>query len=96
MKKPQQPQKAVVVSAPQIHLINDEGESLAYEAEMQYVRKPNEIKLILCSPDDDIRIGQLVDLVYNRIKRAYQHKYSCLSNTSNTFGGFYYTNGRPA
>lgn len=95
MKKLPQPMKAVVVSEPRICDIND-MEALAYEAEMEYVRKDPEVKFILCTPLDDVQVGDRVDLVYNLNKRAYQHKYACKSNESNTHGGFYYTNGRPA
>jgi len=95
MKKPSQPMKAVVVSEPRICDIND-MEALAYEAEMEYVRKEPEVKYILCTSIDDVQIGDRVDLVYNLAQRAYQHKYACRSNKSNTYGGFYYTNGRPA
>lgn len=95
MKKQPQPMKAVVISEPRICDIND-IEALAYEAEMQYVRKKPEVKYILCTPLDDIQVGDSVDLVYNINKRSYQHKYISRSNSSNTAGGFYYTNGRPA
>lgn len=95
MKKPPQPMKAVVVSEPRICDIND-IEALAYEAEMEYVRKEPEVKYILCTPLDDVRIGDSVDLVYNVNMRSYQHKYASRSNNANTIGGFYYTNGRPA
>lgn len=87
--------KAVVVSEPRICDIND-IEALAYEAEMEYVRKEPEVKYILCTPLDDVRIGDSVDLVYNVNMRSYQHKYASRSNNTNTIGGFYYTNGRPA
>ncbi len=95
MKKPPQPMKAVVISEPRICDIDD-MEALAYEAEMQYVRKDPEVKYILCTPLDDVQIGDSVDLVYNINKRSYQHKYISRSNSFNTSGGFYYTNGRPA
>ena len=99
MRKPQEPMKAIVVSKPRIHDYDD-VEALAYEAEMQYKRKAPEVKLILCTPLDDIEVGDTVDLVYQHStvvnKRAYQHKYSCLSNSSNTYGGYYYTNGSSA
>ena len=95
MKKAPQPMKAVVVSEPRICDIND-IETLAYEAEMEYVRKEPEVKYILCTPLDDVRIGDSVDLVYNINMRSYQHKYASRSNNANTIGGFYYTNGRPA
>ena len=95
MKKQPQPMKAVVISEPRICDIND-IEALAYEAEMQYVRKKPEVKYILCTPLDDIQVGDSVDLVYNINKRSYQHKYISRSNSSNTAGGFYYTNGTEA
>ena len=46
--------KAVVISEPRICDIND-MEALAYEAEMEYVRKDPEVKYILCTPIDDSR-----------------------------------------
>ena len=95
MNKLQTQMKAVVVSTPRLHNINDE-ELLAYEAEMQYVRKKPKVKYILCTPIDDVCIGDRVNVKYAVHKRAYQHEYQSLSNSSNSYGEFYYTNGKRA
>lgn len=88
--------QAIAVSKPWMQQINDDGEALAYLAEMQYKTKKPEVKCILCTPLDDVRIGDRVDVTYLVHKHAYHHKYRILSSNQNTYGGFYYTNGSQA
>ena len=74
-----------------------ESEHLAYEAEMQYKRKENQVRTILCSRLDTVNVGEPVLLVYHHGMRAYKHnRHVIVSNPSNCIGGFYYTNGTEA
>ena len=74
-----------------------ESEHLAYDAEMQYKRKENTIRTILCSRLDTVNVGEPVMLVYHHGMRAYKHnRHVIVSNPSNCIGGFYYTNGTEA
>ena len=74
-----------------------ESEHLAYDAEMQYKRKENTIRTILCSRLDTVNVGEPVMLVYHHGMRAYKHnRHVIVSNPSNCVGGFYYTNGTEA
>tara|TARA_X000001382_G_scaffold114313_1_gene92579 strand:+ start:222 stop:530 length:309 start_codon:yes stop_codon:yes gene_type:complete len=75
----------------------EETQHLAYEAEMQYKRKPNEIKTILCSRLDTVNVGEPVMLVYHHGMRSYKHNRNVIvSNSRNCLGGFYYTDGTKA
>ena len=74
-----------------------ESEHLAYDAEMQYKRKENTIRTILCSRLDTVNVGEPVMLVYHHGMRSYKHnRHVIVSNPSNCTGGFYYTNGTEA
>ena len=74
-----------------------ESEHLAYDAEMQYKRKENTIKSILCSRLDTVNVGEPVMLVYHHGMRSYKHnRHVIVSNPNNCVGGFYYTNGTEA
>ena len=74
-----------------------EHEVLGYDAEVQYVRKPPEVKFILCSTLDGVTAGQPVMIQYSMGKKSYEHaQVISTSNESNCFGGFYYTDGTPA
>lgn len=94
--------EAIPVSKPHmVSIINpvtlEEDEHLGYEAEMQYKRKPNQIRTILCSRLDTVNVGEPVMLVYHSGMRAYKHnRHVIVSNPSNCIGGFYYTNGQEA
>ena len=75
----------------------EETQHLAYEVEMQYKRKPNEIKTILCSRLDTVNVGEPVMLVYHHGMRSYKHNRNVIvSNSRNCLGGFYYTDGTKA
>ncbi len=74
-----------------------ESEHLAYDAEMQYKRKENTIRTILCSRLDTVNVGEPVMLVYHHGMRSYKHnRHVIVSNPNNCVGGFYYTNGTEA
>ncbi len=94
--------EAVVVSKPEmrtvfVHQSGTEAPHLAYDAEVQFIRKPNEVRMILCSELDDVNEGDHVLLTYHMGLRCYQHARSVsVSNEHNCVGGFFYTNGEPA
>ena len=94
--------EAIPVSEPQLMSVFNPNaleptEHLAYEAEMQYKRKPNEIRTILCSRLDTVNVGEPVMLVYHHGMRSYKHNRNVIvSNPNNCIGGFYYTNGMEA
>ena len=75
----------------------EEDEHLGYEAEMQYKRKENTVRTILCSRLDTVNVGEPVMLVYHHGMRSYMHNRNVIvSNSSNCLGGFYYTDGTEA
>ena len=94
--------EAIPVSQPYLTTVYnpvtlEESEHLAYEAEMQYKRKENQVRTILCSRLDTVNVGEPVMLVYHHGMRAYKHnRHVIVSNPSNCTGGFYYTNGTEA
>ena len=94
--------EAIPVSQPYLTTVYnpvtlEESEHLAYEAEMQYIRKENQVRTILCSRLDTVNVGEPVLLVYHHGMRAYKHnRHVIVSNPSNCIGGFYYTNGTEA
>ena len=75
----------------------EEDEHLAYDAEMQYKRKENTIRTILCSSLDTVNVGEPVMLLYHHGMKSYKHnRHVIVSNPNNCVGGFYYTNGTEA
>jgi len=102
MKFTQQTMPAVVTELPRLHtFLSPDGfnevEHLAYSAEMQYVRKPNQVRMILCSSLDDVELDEPVLVSYHSGMRAYQHAtHVAVSSPRNCIGGFYYTDGNPA
>tara|TARA_R100001082_G_scaffold308_1_gene156 strand:+ start:12939 stop:13250 length:312 start_codon:yes stop_codon:yes gene_type:complete len=102
MKKLQSELQAIVLTKPSLRPVFNHSTCksdlhLSYNAEMQYVRKPPETRLILCSGIDDIQEGEHVMVTYHLGMRAYQHsRHISVSNSSNCTGGFYYTNGKSA
>ena len=94
--------EAIPVSQPYLTTVYnpvtlEESEHLAYDAEMQYKRKENQVRTILCSRLDTVNVGEPVMLVYHSGMRAYKHnRHVIVSNPSNCIGGFYYTNGTEA
>ncbi len=94
--------EAIPVSRPEVRPVLNpatlqEDMHLSYDAEVQYKRKDNQIRLILCSTLDIVNVGEPVMITYHTGMRAYKHnRRVVVSNSNNCFGGFYYTNGNPA
>ncbi len=102
MNRTQQTMPAIAKSLPEIRLIREPAtgnlvEHLAYNAEMQYARKPPENRLILCNSLHDVLLEEPVLVTYHCGMRAYQHaQHVVTSNNSNCVGGFFYTDGNEA
>ena len=94
--------EAIPVSEP--HMVSvfnpvtlEEDEHLAYDAEIQYKRKPNAVRMIMCSRLDTVKVGDPVMISYHMGMRCYQHaRHLVISNDENCIGGFYCTDGTPA
>lgn len=102
MFKTQAEMEAVAVTAPTIRTVFnpatlEEDEHLGYDAEIQYKRKENKVRLILCSSLDTVDVGAPVLISYHSGMRCYQHsRHVVTSNVNNCIGGFYYTDGTSA
>ena len=102
MFKTQTEMEAIAVSEPHMGFVmNPEtqelDEHLVYDAEVQYKRKENQVRLIMCSSLDTINVGAPVMITYHSGMRCYKHsRHVVTSNDENCIGGFYYTNGTPA
>ena len=94
--------EAIAVSPPQMRTVMNpttfhEDPHLCYDAEIQYKRKENKVRMIMCTQLDTIRVGEPVLISYHSGMRCYQHsRHVVTSNEDNCIGGFYYTNGQPA
>jgi len=94
--------EAIPVTAPKVRtVVNpstlEEDPHLAYEAEIQYKRKPPAVRLIMCSKLDTVNVGDPVMISYHMGMRCYQHaRHLVISNNENCIGGFYFTDGNPA
>ena len=99
MFKTQTEMEAIAVSEPTIRTVFNpttlvEDEHLAYDAEVQYKRKPNTVRLIMCSNLDTVRVGEPVMITYHSGMRCYKHsRHVVTSNDENCIGGFYFTDG---
>ena len=102
MKHTQTEMEAIAVSEPHMGFVmNPETQELddhlVYDAEMQYKRKENQVRMILCSSLDDVVVGEPVMVSYHSGMRCYQHsRHVVTSSNRNCIGGFYYTDGTPA
>ena len=102
MKHNQTEMEAIAVTAPRMRTVFnpvtlEENEHLGYDAEVQYKRKENQVRLIMCSSLDTVNVGAPVMITYHSGMRCYQHaRHVSVSNDTNCIGGFYYTNGREA
>ena len=102
MFKPQTEMEAIAVTEPHMgYVMNPEtlelDEHLVYDAEVQYKRKDNQVRLIMCSSLDTVDVGHPVMISYHSGMRCYQHsRHVVTSNVENCIGGFYYTDGKPA
>ena len=94
--------EAIPMTAPEIRTVFNpvtlnEDEHLAYDAEIQYKRKPPAVRMIMCSRLDNVNVGDPVMISYHMGMRCYQHaRHLVISNNENCIGGFYYTDGTPA
>jgi hypothetical protein len=102
MFKTQAEMEAIPVSSPTIRTVMNPvtlhgDEHLAYDAEIQYKRKPPAVRMIMCSSLDTVTLGEPVMISYHSGMRCYQHsRHVSVSNTGNCTGGFYFTDGTPA
>lgn len=102
MFKTQTEMEAIAVTAPTIRAVmNPETHELdahlCYDAEVQYKRKENQVRLIMCSSLDLVQVGAPVMITYHSGMRCYKHsRHVVTSNDDNCIGGFYYTDGTEA
>jgi hypothetical protein len=84
----------VTVFNPVLHI---NQQHYGYEAIVQHQSKPNEVRTVLCSRLDTVKIGEPVMLVYHHGMQAYKHnRRMFVSNSDNCSGGFYYMDGAMA
>lgn len=99
MLKLQAEMEAIAVSEPRMGLVmnpdtHELDEHLVYDAEVQYKRKENQVRLIMCSSLDIVDVGNPVMITYHSGMRCYKHsRHVVTSSERNCIGGFYYTNG---
>ena len=102
MKHTQTEMEAIAVSKPTLRTVFNpntlrEDEHLGYDAEVQYKRKENQVRLIMCSSLDDVVVGEPVMITYHSGMKCYKHsRHVVTSSEANCIGGFYYTDGTPA
>ena len=102
MFKTQTEMEAIAVSKPTMRTVFNpqtltEDEHLGYDAEVQYKRKENTVRLIMCSQLDTVRVGEPVMISYHSGMRCYKHsRHVVTSNEENCIGGFYFTDGTSA
>jgi hypothetical protein len=102
MKHTQTEMEAIAVSAPSMRTVLNpttlnEDPHLAYDAEIQYKRKPPAVRMIICSSLDDVVQGEPVMISYHSGMKCYQHsRHVVTSNERNCIGGFYFTDGTKA
>ena len=102
MNHTQTEMEAIAVSRPTMRTVMNpatltEDPHLCYDAEIQYKRKENKVRMIMCSRLDTIRVGEPVMISYHSGMRCYQHsRHVVTSNEDNCIGGFYYTDGTEA
>ena len=102
MKHTQTEMEAIAMTAPSMRTVLNpstlnEDAHLCYDAEIQYKRKENQVRMIMCSSLDDVIVGEPVMISYHSGMRCYQHsRHVVTSNEANCTGGFYYTDGTEA
>ena len=102
MFKTQTELEAIAVSEPTMRVVmhpelQELVPHLCYDAEVQYKRKENQVRLIMCSSLDTINVGAPVMITYHSGMRCYKHsRHVVISNDDNCIGGFYYTDGTEA
>ena len=94
--------EAIAVSEPTMRTVFnpatlEEDQHLGYDAEVQYKRKENQVRLIMCSKLDTVTVGAPVMITYHMGMKCYKHsRHVVISNQDNCIGGFYYTDGTSA
>lgn len=102
MKTTQTEMEAIAVTAPHMGTVFnpstlEEDEHLVYDAEIQYKRKENQVRMIMCSSLDDVVIGEPVLISYHCGMKCYKHsRHVVTSSNRNCIGGFYFTDGTSA
>ena len=102
MFKTQTEMEAIAVSEPTMRSVmnpvtQELDPHLCYDAEIQYKRKENQVRLIMCSSLDTISVGSPVMITYHSGMRCYKHsRHVVTSNDENCIGGFFYTDGTKA
>ena len=102
MKHTQTEMEAIAVSQPTMRTVMNpvtfnEDPHLCYDAEIQYKRKENQVRMIMCSSLDDVVVGEPVMITYHSGMRCYKHsRHVVTSNEENCFGGYFFTDGTPA
>ena len=102
MFKTQTEMEAIAVSLPSMRTVmhpelQEPVPHLCYDAEVQYKRKENQVRLIMCSNLDTVRQGETVMITYHSGMRCYKHsRHVVTSNDDNCTGGFYFTDGTSA
>lgn len=102
MKILQTEMEAIPVSQPEVRTVFNpetlnEDPHLCYDAEIQYKRKPPQVRMIMCGRLDHVKVGEPVMISYHCGMRCYQHsRHVVVSSSDNCIGGFYYTDGTSA
>ena len=102
MNHTQTEMEAIAVTAPAMRAVmnpttHELDPHLCYDAEVQYKRKENQVRLIMCSSIDDVVVGEPVMITYHSGMRCYKHsRHVVTSSNDNCIGGFYFTDGTPA
>ena len=102
MFKFQAEMEAIAVTAPTMRTVMNpttfnEDDHLCYDAEVQYKRKENQVRLIMCSSLDDVVVGEPVLITYHSGMRCYKHsRHVVTSSETNCIGCLYYTDGTEA
>ena len=102
MFKTQTEMEAIAVSEPTMRVVmhpelQEPVPHLCYDAEVQYKRKENQVRLIMCSSLDTVDVGNPVMITFHSGMKCYKHsRHVVISNEENCIGGFYFTNGTSA
>ena len=102
MFKTQTEMEAIAVSKPTMRTVMNpvtlnEDPHLCYDAEIQYKRKENQVRMIMCSSLDNVVVGEPVMITYHSGMRCYKHsRHVVTSNEENCIGGFFFTDGTKA
>ena len=90
---------ATVVDGPRLHKIVDPSTQqvvphIAYRALLEYVTKPPQERLIICSSLDTVDTSETVFVSYHTGLQLYQHdRATTVSDCQHCAGGFYFLNG---